>query len=138
MVACPRRVRVVIGGETVADSSAALEVLETSHPPAIYVPSGDFAPGVLHPAPGRGTICEFKGRAEYLDIGAAPRAGWHYPDPVAVYAALRGHVAVYPSRVDACYLDDERVRAQEGDFYGGWITADLRGPFKGAPDTLGW
>ncbi len=138
----PRRVRIVLGGETIADSSAALRILETSHPPTIYVPAADFAPGALAPAPGRTTVCEWKGRAEYFDVlgggQRAQRAAWHFPEPVAGYAALRGHVAVYPSRMDACYLGDERVAAQDGDFYGGWITADLEGPFKGAPGTLGW
>ena len=68
----------------------------------------------------------------------AERAAWHYPSPVARYAALTGHVSVYPGRMDACHLDDERVESQAGDFYGGWITADLEGPFKGGPGTLGW
>lgn len=139
---CARRVRIVLGGETVADSSAALRVLETSHPPTIYVPAADFASGALAPAPGRATVCEWKGRAAYFDVlgggERARRAAWHFPEPVARYAALRGHVAVYPSRMDACYLGSERVAAQEGDFYGGWITADVAGPFKGAAGTLGW
>jgi hypothetical protein len=64
--------------------------------------------------------------------------GWTYPEPTPGYEALRDHVAFYPGRVDAAWLGDERVHAQEGDFYGGWITADLVGPFKGAPGTLGW
>jgi uncharacterized protein (DUF427 family) len=139
---CARRVRIVLGGETIADSAAALRILETSHPPTIYVPAADFAAGALTPSPARGTICEWKGRAAYCDVSGggrrAARAAWHYPDPVAAYAGLKGHVAVYPSRMDACYLDDERVAAQAGDFYGGWITAGLVGPFKGGPGTLGW
>jgi hypothetical protein len=65
-------------------------------------------------------------------------AAWTYPDPAPGFAALRGHVAFYPGRMDACLLDDERVRPQPGDFYGGWITADVAGPFKGAPGTAGW
>ena len=141
LVPCERRVRIELGGETVADSERALRVLETSHPPTIYVPPADFAEGVLRPARGR-SLCEFKGRARYHDLVAggrtASRAGWSYPDPVEAYAALADHVCVYPSLMDACWLDDERVQAQEGDFYGGWITADLVGPFKGAPGTLGW
>jgi hypothetical protein len=87
-------------------------------------------------------VCEFKGVARYLDVAGGdrtePRAAWTYPDPVAAYAELRDHVAFYPSRMDACLLDDEPVTAQDGDFYGGWITADVAGPFKGAPGTLGW
>ncbi len=141
LVPCERRVRIVLGGETVADSTRALRVLETSHPPGIYVPPEDWAEGALAPASGR-SLCEWKGVASYFDVrgGArvAPAAGWAYPDPVPAFAALRDHVSVYPGRMDACFLDDEEVRPQEGSFYGGWITADLVGPFKGAPGTMGW
>ena len=141
LVACERRVRIELGGTVVADSTRALRVLETSHPPTIYVPPEDFADGSLRDAPGR-SLCEWKGSASYLDVVAggvvARAAGWTYRRPVAAYAALRDHVAVYPSRMDACRLDDERVQSQAGDFYGGWITADLVGPFKGGPGTLGW
>jgi uncharacterized protein (DUF427 family) len=139
---CRRRVRVELGGELLADSVRALRVLETSHPPTIYVPPQDIRGEFLAPS-GRGpTLCEFKGRARYLDATAGGRTvrevGWTYPDPVAAYAELLDHVAFYPGRVDAAWLDDERVQSQDGDFYGGWITADLVGPFKGAPGTLGW
>jgi uncharacterized protein (DUF427 family) len=142
LVPCERRVRIVLGGRTIADSRAALRVLETSHPPTIYVPPADWAPGVLRPARHRQTWCEWKGRASYVDLVAgdvvAKAAGWTYPEPVEAYAALRDHVAVYPGRMDACFLDDERVQSQEGDFYGGWITSDLVGPFKGPAGTLAW
>ena len=138
---CGRRVRIELGGILVADSTAALRVLETSHPPTIYVPPADIAPGCLEPAEGS-SFCEWKGAATYLDVVAngrrERRAAWTYPDPVRRYAALRDHVAFHPSRMDACRLDDELVQAQAGDFYGGWVTADLRGPFKGGPGTAGW
>jgi uncharacterized protein (DUF427 family) len=137
LVPCARRVRVLAGGEVVADSSAALRVLETSHPPTIYVPPQDVRRDLLVPT-GRGTLCEFKGRAEYFDVLGGREAAWSYPDPVPLYADLRDHVAFYPGRVDACYLDDERVEAQPGDFYGGWLTSDIAGPVKGGPGTLGW
>ena len=97
---------------------------------------------LLRPSAARGTVCEFKGVARYWDALVGDRVvravGWSFPDPVPGYAALRDHLAFYPGRVDAAWLDDERVRAQEGDFYGGWVTADLVGPFKGGPGTLGW
>ncbi len=138
---CGRRVRIELGGVTVVDSTAALRVLETSHPPTIYVPPADIAAGCVLPGAGR-SFCEWKGIAAYLDVVAGERrearAAWTYRDPVAAYAALRDHVAFYPSRMDACWLDDELVQSQPGDFYGGWITAALRGPFKGAPGTRGW
>jgi len=140
--ACTRRVRIELGGMLIADSTQALRILETSHPPAIYVPAQDIADGVLRPSAQRPTFCEWKGVAQYFDVVAgdvvAEAAGWTYPDPVARYAALRDHVSFYPGRMDACHLDDERVEAQEGDFYGGWITKDIAGPFKGASGTAGW
>jgi uncharacterized protein (DUF427 family) len=132
----------VLGGATIVDSMRALRVLETSSPPTIYVPREDFAPGALAPAGTRRTVCEWKGLASYLDLHGgghvAREAAWTYPTPVAAYSALRDHVAVYPGRADACYLDDELVQPQPGDFYGGWITADIEGPFKGGPGTSGW
>lgn len=140
---CARRVRVELGGTVVADSTRALRVLETSHPPTIYVPPADVDAAALVNAGGRGSFCEFKGVATYLDVvagdGSVARcAAWTYRDPAAPYAALRDHVSFYPGRVGAAWLDDERVAAQEGDFYGGWVTSDLVGPFKGAPGTAGW
>jgi uncharacterized protein (DUF427 family) len=137
LVPCERHVRIELGGRVVAETDAALRVLETSHPPTIYLPPGAFEPGLLRPVERR-SFCEFKGVATYVDVGGRREAGWSYPDPVPAYAALRDHVSVYPSRMDACFLGDERVQAQEGDFYGGWVTADLVGPFKGGPGTLGW
>ena len=138
---CERTVRIELGGVVIAESGRALRVLETSHPPTLYLPLDDVATGVLAPAAGS-SFCEFKGRAVYFDVAAggrvAERAAWHYPEPDPAYAALLGHVSVYPGRMDACWLGEERVRAQAGDFYGGWITADLAGPFKGPPGTRGW
>lgn len=140
--ASPRRVRLQFAGHMLADSERALRVLETSHPPTIYIPPQDIDMTLLTPSAGRGTWCEYKGAASYLDAVAGERrvaaVGWTYPEPTPGYEALRDHVAFYPGRVDAAWLGDEQVHAQEGDFYGGWITADLVGPFKGAPGTLGW
>jgi uncharacterized protein (DUF427 family) len=138
LVPCERRVRVEHNGETVAESTAALRVLETSHPPTIYIPPGDVRMDLLTPSSGRTTVCEWKGRAHYYDLADVRAVAWAYADPRPAFTALRDHIAFYPSRVDACYLDDERVQAQAGDFYGGWITADIEGPFKGGPGTAGW
>jgi uncharacterized protein (DUF427 family) len=139
---CARRVQVRLGGATLADSTGALRVLETSHPPTIYVPPADVALELLVASAARPTWCEFKGAARYLDAVVGERrvaaVGWSYADPTAGYDALRDHIAFYPGRVDAAWMDDERVEAQPGDFYGGWITADLVGPFKGRPGTLRW
>ncbi|HEX8348180.1 MAG TPA: DUF427 domain-containing protein [Actinoplanes sp.] len=135
------RVTVVHAGVTVVDSDRCRRVLETSHPPVFYVPRDDVAPGVLTPGRGR-SVCEFKGVASYWDLVAGdtrvPAAAWSYEDPTPAFAALAGAVAFYPGRVDECRVDGEQVRAQEGDFYGGWITAGIVGPFKGAPGTTGW
>ncbi len=136
-----RPVRIEHGGVVVAATDRALRVLETSHPPGYYVPPGDVAEGVLRSS-ARRTVCEYKGVAHYWDLVVGDRvvrdAAWSYPSPAAGYEALRDHLAFYPGRVDAAYVGDERVAAQEGDFYGGWITGDVEGPFKGAPGTLGW
>lgn len=140
MEPCRRRVRIVHRGEVVADSTRAMRVLETSHPPGIYLPPEDVS-SVLEPAERR-TSCEFKGAARYWNLRAGgdlvPDAAWSYPDPAPGFEAVAGYVSFYPGRVDEAWLDDERVRAQEGGFYGGWITADLVGPFKGGPGTAGW
>jgi uncharacterized protein (DUF427 family) len=139
---CARRVRLELGGELIADSTSALRVLETSHPPTIYLPPGDVRRDLLSASDARSTWCEFKGAARYFDVSVGERhvhaLAWSFPEPTPGYEALRDHLAFYPGRVDAAWLDDERVHAQEGDFYGGWITADLVGPFKGPPGTLGW
>lgn len=136
-----RRVRIVLGGVTIADTDRALRVLETSHPPVYYVPEAAFSDCRLLATP-RTSFCEFKGAAEYRSIEAggvvASDAAWTYPAPSPGFEALVGHLAVYPGKVDACVVDDERVQAQEGDFYGGWVTSDIVGPFKGAPGTWGW
>ncbi|NEM91639.1 DUF427 domain-containing protein [Galbitalea soli] len=132
-----KRIVIELGGRVIADTSDAVRVLETSHPPVYYLPREAFASGVLQPAPGS-SVCEFKGEARYLSVGSAPRAAWFYPAPRPGFELLAGRVAVYPSAMDRCTVDGETVTAQEGDFYGGWITADIVGPFKGAAGTWGW
>ncbi len=134
-------IRLVLGGQTIVDTDRSWRVLETSSPPTHYLDPADFADGVLQPCPGD-SWCEWKGRAAYFDLAAggsvSRRAAWCYPTPSAPFAALAGHVAVYAGRVDACFLDGEQVKAQPGDFYGGWITSHVTGPFKGDAGTLGW
>ena len=139
---CLHVVRVELGGAVLAESGEALRVLETSHPPTIYLPPDAVRHDLLRPSAARASVCEFKGLGRYLDAVVGDRrvnaVAWTYPDPVAGYEALAGYVAFYPGRVDAAWMGDERVESQVGDFYGGWITADLVGPFKGPPGTLGW
>jgi len=134
-------VTVVLGGVEVCRTSRAWRVLETSHPPSWYLPRADWLAGSLQPAGGT-SFCEWKGLADYLDVvgGAviAPQAAWSYPEPTPGFAALAGAVAVYPAAMDVCTVDGEVVRPQEGGFYGGWVTDEVVGPFKGAPGTRGW
>ncbi|KFF61031.1 hypothetical protein JF66_00780 [Cryobacterium sp. MLB-32] len=131
------RITVEIDGQLIVDTADVVRVLETSHPPVYYLPRAAFAPGVLRPTRGQ-TFCEFKGAASYLSVGSARSAGWFYPQPTPGFEDLADRVAVYPSAMDRCTVNGEVVTAQEGDFYGGWITAKIVGPFKGAPGTWGW
>jgi uncharacterized protein (DUF427 family) len=137
-----QRLRVIHAGVVVADTLRGMRILETSHPPVYYFPAGDVAMEFLSPSAQRGSFCEFKGVASYWDLSLAgsevPGVAWSYATPSKAYAALAGCLAFYASKVDECWVGDERVAAQAGDFYGGWITANLRGPFKGAPGTRGW
>ncbi|WP_448624821.1 DUF427 domain-containing protein [Geodermatophilus sp. URMC 64] len=140
-VVTPRHVVVELGGRVVADTTRAVRVCETSHPPVYYVPRADVVEGVLQRAEGT-SWCEWKGAATYWDavVGGrrVPAVAWSYERPTAGYELLRGAVAFYPGRVDRALVDGEVVRPQPGDFYGGWITDEVVGPFKGGPTTLGW
>ncbi|MGF1578547.1 MAG: DUF427 domain-containing protein [Gemmataceae bacterium] len=136
-----KRIRVYFNGELIAETTRAIRFLETSHPPTYYIPPEDFKQEYLSANP-RSSYCEWKGRAFYYDLDVNGKkiegAGWYYPDPVAEYAILKDHIAIYPSLMDSCYVDDEKVQPQAGDFYGGWITSDIVGPFKGEPGTMFW
>ncbi len=132
-----RRIRVRLDGRDIVDTTDVVRVLETSHPPVYYVPRAAVGPGMLIPSDRR-SFCEFKGVAHYLSTASVADVAWYYPEPAAGYESLTDRIAFYASRVEACYVDDERVDPQAGDFYGGWITKDITGPFKGAPGTGGW
>lgn len=142
LVPCERRVRIELGGVVIADSTRALRVLETSHPPTIYVPPEDIDVAHVTPSSARSTFCEWKGSAHYYDAAAGdrrePAVAWAYAAPTGGFGALKDHLSFYPGRMDRCLLDDEVVRSQEGDFYGGWITDEIVGPFKGGAGTWGW
>lgn len=144
------RLRIVHRGILLADTTNALRILETSHPPVYYIPPADIAMDAMRLSPRRSSYCEFKGSATYWTIdlrkqlgtddasAIQPDAAWSYPKPTPAYTALRDHLAFYASRVDECSVDGEIVVPQEGDFYGGWITSWVTGPFKGPAGTLGW
>ncbi|ABD08715.1 Protein of unknown function DUF427 [Rhodopseudomonas palustris HaA2] len=135
------RLRVIFNGETIADSISGFRVLETSHPPVYYIPQTDIRMDLMRKASGS-SWCEFKGEARYWSIEAGDRrsdnAAWSYPSPSPAFAPIADHLAFYASRVDACFVSDERVQPQQGDFYGGWITSLVVGPFKGGAGTRGW
>ncbi len=139
--AVSERIRVVFNGVTIAETDRAQRVLETSHPPVYYIPPEDIRMENLR-ATARQTYCEFKGAASYwtVQVGdqVAENAGWSYAAPQPGYEAIKDGIAFYANRVEACYVGDEQVAPQAGDFYGGWITAKIVGPFKGAPGTQGW
>jgi len=135
------RLRIIFAGETIAETTRGSRVLETSHPPVYYIPPEDVRQDLLVRATGQ-SFCEFKGIAQYwsLDVGGArsEKAAWSYPDPTDRIRGIRNFLAFYASRVDGCWVGEERVQAQAGDFYGGWITARIVGPFKGSAGTRGW
>ena len=139
--AVEERITVRFAGETIADTTQACRVLETSHPPVYYLPPKDIRMDLLFAAPGR-SFCEFKGYASYVTLVAngrrSERAGWYFANPAEAFSALAGYIAFYASRVDEARVGEEVVQPQSGDFYGGWITSRIVGPFKGAPGTLGW
>ena len=132
---------VEFAGERIAETRRAYRVLETSHPPTWYIPPEDIRSEYLLASKSTSS-CEFKGQASYVTLVVGERrsddAGWYYHEPTDNYLPVKDHVAFYPGRVDACYVDGERAKAQAGDFYGGWITPDIAGPFKGGPGTHWW
>lgn len=136
-----KRLRVIFNGQVIADTTQAYRVLETSHPPTYYFPPEDVRTEYLERT-ARRTVCEYKGGASYWTVRVGDRAAenavWAYLNPTAAFQAIAGYFAFYPHPMDACYVDDGQVVAQRGDFYGGWITSDVVGPFKGAPGARGW
>jgi uncharacterized protein (DUF427 family) len=137
------RIRVVHGGVQVVDAPWAWRVLETSQPPAYYVSAQSVSEGAIRPSDHRPTFCEWKGIATYGDVvGADGRvaegAAWTYREPDPPFAEIAGCWAFYAQRLDQCLVDDERVEPNPGSFYGGWITANVTGPFKGSPGTSHW
>lgn len=136
-----REVRIVLAGTLLVQSRRAVRVLETASPPGIYVPVEDVRPGALGRTEER-TLCEWKGLAVYwrarVGNDSPVAIAWSYPEPFGRYESLRGRISFYPARVDECWLGGERVRAQPGDYYGGWVTREIVGPFKGSPGSEGW
>lgn len=135
-----RRVRVLAGDNVVADSTEALRVCETASPPTFYIPPTDVNFDVLTRNT-QHTWCEWKGRADYFDLTTesqlVPSVGWAYPNPNHHFAAIAEWLSFYANRVQ-CHVGSEAVQPQAGSFYGGWVTSEIVGPFKGDPGTGGW
>lgn len=136
-----RHIRIEHRGVVLADTRDAVRTLETSHPPSYYLPPSAILLSALRRS-GRGSFCEWKGNAIYYDVTIAgevfPDVAWSYPAPTRAFASLRDHIAFYAAPFDGCFVDSERVVPQPGGFYGGWITSDLSGPFKGVPGSRFW
>jgi len=136
-----KHIQVIFNGEIIADTQRPKRVLETSHPPVYYILPEDIKPGILHQT-NQKTFCEWKGWSSYYTITVGDQqqinAAWSYIDPVPAFASLKNWVAFYVKLMDACYVNGELVKPQPGGFYGGWITSDIVGPFKGEPGTQGW
>ena len=135
IVADHRRVRVVAAGHPVAESNRAVRVLETASPPTFYVPAADVDESCMHPA--SRTHCEWKGVAQTYDVAGVRAAAWAYVQTYPGFESLADHVAFYPAKLD-CTVDDETVVAQPGDYYGGWVTAEIVGPFKTGDEATAW
>lgn len=133
-----RLVEVRSGADIIAKSSRAFRLCETASPPTFYLPPQDVNTALLLPARGA-SICEWKGKASYWahKSNTNEPVGWTYPRPRARYRKIRNYFAFYPARLE-CFVDGERVEPQPGRFYGGWITSDVVGPFKGEPGTGHW
>ncbi|MEM9507498.1 MAG: DUF427 domain-containing protein [Cyanobacteria bacterium P01_E01_bin.35] len=138
----PKRIEVVFNQVKIADSYHAYRVLETSHPPVYYISPQDIQMEYLESVVSGRSFCEWKGLAGYYNLQVKEKkvinAAWYYPQPTAEFMPIKDYIAFYPSKMDSCYVDGELVKAQAGDFYGGWITQDIVGPFKGQAGSWGW
>jgi uncharacterized protein (DUF427 family) len=137
----PKHIQIIFNGVVIADTHRAKRVLETSHPPVYYIPPEDIRMDCLKAGSGH-SFCEWKGEARYYTVEVnnklAENAGWYYPNPTRNFAAIQDHVAFYAAPMDTCLVEGEKARPQPGNFYGGWVTNDIVGPFKGESGTSGW
>jgi len=136
-----KHIQIIFNGVAIADTRRAKRVLETSHPPVYYLPPDDIQMLYLVKSP-RTTYCEWKGQGAYYNVVVEEKTlenvAWYYPNPTRAFADIKDYVAFYPAPMDGCYVDGEKVEPQPGNFYGGWITSDIVGPFKGAAGSWGW
>lgn len=137
-----KRLRVEYQGEVIADTLNGYRVLETSHPPVYYFPPEDVRTDLVEQVEGKSSYCEWKGSAVYFDVVVGRHrlesVGWGYPSPTARFEPIAGYIAFYCGPMDGCWVGEEKAEAQPGGFYGGWVTSDVVGPFKGGPGSMGW
>ena len=138
---CTKSIQIIFNGVAIAETNHSYRVLETSHPPVYYLPPDAIQQKYLQPVPGQ-SFCEWKGLANYYSVVVGekvlPKVAWYYSQPTDTFAEIKNYVAFYAAPMDACYIDGEKVIPQPGGFYGGWITQDIVGPFKGEPGSFGW
>jgi len=136
-----KHIQILFAGVTIADTRRAKRVLETSHPPVYYIPPQDVNVDVLFPRFNT-SFCEWKGTANYYGLMVHERqvdiAGWTYRLPNPGFESIQSHIAFYAQFMDSCTVDGEEVTPQPGGFYGGWITSDIVGPFKGDAGSELW
>lgn len=136
-----KHIRIVFAGVVIAETRRPKRVLETSHPPVYYIPPDDIQMQYLARSD-RHSFCEWKGQARYYHVVVGDRtasnAAWYYSKPESGYEGIKNHVAFYAQLMDVCTVDGEVVQPQPGKFYGGWITRDIVGPFKGGSESWGW
>ncbi len=136
-----KHLKIIVNGIVLAETTKGKRVLETSHPPGYYIPAEDIKLEHLI-ATSKKSYCEWKGVCEYYDVSVGDKyihnAAWKYIQPSPNFQSIQEYYSFYPGLMDACYVNDELVIPQAGNFYGGWITSDIVGPFKGEPGTWGW
>jgi len=136
-----KHIEVFFNDILIADTTDAKRVLETSSPPVYYIPTQDIEMKYCIKTD-KHSLCEWKGVASYYTIKVhdktALNAAWYYPDPTPSFKSIKNYIAIYPQKMDACFVDGKIAQSQAGEFYGGWITSDIVGPFKGEPGTEGW
>jgi uncharacterized protein (DUF427 family) len=129
-----KKIQVIFQEVTIAETVRAKRVLQTGQAPVYYIPQEDVKMEYVISTP-KSSTCEFKGKAVYYDIKVGSKtvaaAGWSYPEPTQGYEEIKDHIAFYPRLMDACYVDGERVTPEPGEYFGGWITSDILGPFEG-------
>lgn len=136
-----KHIQILLAGITLVDTRRAKRVLETSHPPVYYIPPDDIQMQYLVKSP-QSTYCEWKGQGAYYTVIVGDKTlenvAWYYPNPTLAFTGIKDYVAFYPAPMEACLVDGEKVEPQPGNFYGGWITSDIVGPFKGSAGSWGW